>query len=471
MLRTTLAALAATSFLATAPVASAQKKAPEKKAPEKKAPEKKAPDKEKPDKEPPAPAKPTAADMEKAKQAFIKGSELFDTKDFKSAIVQFKLSYRLSRNPILFYNIGYTLDQLGNKPRALFYYRQFIKNGPAEHPNYPVAKKRAKVLARELEADNVFSNPAPKKTTTKKTPKKTATATKRKPIGEFMHKVVDEAPPRKPLDVTCFIPEEADWTVTLFFRGQRESKFTATQMKPRYRELVGRIPPSKMHGSSIQYYIEARSKDGKLAARSGRSTSPHLVLIDASAKPRYYPDLTNDRSWEGAYTGGSDTKENKGSKGSTGSGRWMDVESKKFTYLKWGATGTSLGMVGLAVAFYFSAANASSNLEAEALNSTNAQSPPCTSTNPPGQTPCIGYGDYQKDLESYGKRMQTLSRVTFTVGLLAGAAAGYLWWKEIKDKKKRREKNASKSKRSRTRLVTVPMVDRNVIGGAAFLRF
>lgn len=480
MLRKTLVAIAATSVLAAAPAASAQKKPAAKKAPAKKAPApQKAPTPKKDDPkegdakkdaEPPAPAKPTEADLEKAKQAYIKGSELFDKKDFKGAIIQFKLSYRLSRNPILFYNIAFTLDQLGNKARALFYYRQFVKNGPEEHPNYGLAKKRAKKLGRELDADNVFSGPTKKPKKPKKDDKKVAVATKpkRASVKEFMHKVVDEAPPRKPLDLTCFVPEDAPWKVTLFFRGARESKFTATQMKPRYNELVGRIPPRKMAGSSIQYYIEARGRDGQLVARSGRSTSPHLVLIDAAAKPRYYPDLTTDRSWEGAYTGGGNDNKTKPST-TNPTGGWMDIGSKKWAYLKWGTTGTALGLVGLSVAFYFSAANASSNLEAEALNSNNDGSPACSGAG--GVKPCQTFSNFQKDLEAHGKRMQTLSRVTFTIGLFAAAGAGYLWWKEIKDKKKRKEKNASKSNRSRTRLVTVPMVDRNVVGGAAMLRF
>ena len=53
-----------------------------------------------------APAGPSAADMEKAKEQFIKGRELFDANDFTGAVSAFKESYRLSRNALLLYNIG-----------------------------------------------------------------------------------------------------------------------------------------------------------------------------------------------------------------------------------------------------------------------------------------------------------------------------------------------------------------------------
>ena len=46
-----------------------------------------------------------------AKKAYGEGKRLFDAKKFADAVDKFKESYRLSRNPLLLYNVGFTLDQ------------------------------------------------------------------------------------------------------------------------------------------------------------------------------------------------------------------------------------------------------------------------------------------------------------------------------------------------------------------------
>ncbi len=57
-------------------------------------------------------------------------------------------------------------------------------------------------------------------------------------------------------------------------------------MKWRYKELVGRIPATKVGGSSIQYYIEAKDQAGTPVAKSGKSTSPNLINVEPGATPR-----------------------------------------------------------------------------------------------------------------------------------------------------------------------------------------
>src|SRR5207237_1339901 len=135
-------------------------------------------------------------------------------------------------------------------------------------------------------------------TTTKpvEPPKKTV---KIKPAGtysatDFQHQVVEDAPPGKPLDITAFVPEDSGFTVTLYFRGSNDPKFNAKVMKWRYKELVARVPAAKMAGNSIQYYIEVKDQAGTLVTKSGKSTSPNLVNIDAGATPRFYPDITDE---------------------------------------------------------------------------------------------------------------------------------------------------------------------------------
>ena len=76
-------------------------------------------------------------------------------------------------------------------------------------------------------------------------------------------------------------------------------------MKWRYKELVGRIPPTKMLGESVQYYIEVKDATGAVVTRSGKSTSPNLVTLEAGASPRFYPDW-ND---EGQVATAAETRE------------------------------------------------------------------------------------------------------------------------------------------------------------------
>lgn len=444
----------------------AKKDAPKKGAPKKDAAKKD--DAKKAPSTPPAPKKPAAptkADIEKAKGHFLKGRELFDAKKFDLAIKEFKSSYRLSRNAMLLYNVAFTLENLKQKQKALFYYKKFLTDAPAAAPNRDHAMERGKKLARELDADAIFA-PQPKvvKTTTTKDPP----VRKRKPtITKFMHNVIEDAPPGYPLDITAFIPEGARWQVTLFYRGANEAKFSSVNMKLRYSELVGRIPKSKMAGRSVQYYIEVRDRSSKITARSGRSNSPHLVYIDSDAKPRYYPDLTHDPSRVVVPNNNVvNNNNNNNNKLPKGDGGWSDVTSSKFRYAKWGSTISAAGFVTMAVSFYFLAAQKSASLEGEAFAST-------TTDQCPFSPPCRSYSDIQKDLESSGKQLNTLTNVTMVLGVVSAGVAGYFWWKEMQAKKKRKSKLGVSPKRRSLfdRVVAVPVIGRDVVGGGAALRF
>ena len=395
---------------------------------------------------PPKPAAPTPEDIAKARAAFIKGRELVEAKKHQEAVAQFKLSYRLSRNKILLYNIGFTLDETGNQDMALFYYEKFLKEAPADAPNYSVAKARVRKLRGNAEADAIFNH---RENTSRGRARPKAKAPT---VTDFQHNVVEEAPPGIPLDLTAFIPDNANWTVTLFYRGGGAPKFQRATMQTRYNELVGRIPKRVMRGSSVQYYLEVRERDGKLVSRSGRSTSPHLVFLDPNAKPRYYPDLDPNRKIQRpaepkvgtrnpAYTGNAGTKDDRASKGG---------------FLKWGTTGASLGFFTLAVSFYFVSANAASNIEAEAVESIREN---CIMG-----PPCFTFADKQKDFESKGKTFQTLANVSLALGAVTAGAAGWLWYRDVK--RKRAPGTSSPMTGS-----VVPVVGPGFVGASAGAKF
>jgi hypothetical protein len=407
-------------------------------------------------------AQPTPEDLEKARAAFMRGAERTEEKDWVAAVQEFKESYRLSRNPVLLYNIGWSLDESGDKRMALFYYEKFLSDASEEAPNRDFATRRVREIKRELQADAVFEEGgAPAKPPERSKPRaaeRTAAAEPPRPAGptEFMHTVVDEAPPGMPLDITAFIPDDAEWQVTLFFRAAGESRFGSTVMRPRYNELVGRIPPETMSGRSVQYYIEAKDRAGETVAHSGRATSPNLVLVDEAARPRYYPDLGDDQSWQARLPPPATSRSRTGD----GRGGWMDVESDKFRYAKWGSTASAAGFFAISTIAYVTASNYKSALQAEAEESRRE----CTTP------PCRSFSDELKGFESTGRTWQTMANVTMTLGVASAGVAAYFWYKDIKAEGAAQSSAAAPSSGS-DRVVATPVVGPDFIGGAASVRF
>ncbi len=397
-----------------------------------------------------ASGEPTAEDIEKAREAFLEGHRLFNAKDFENAVKKFKEAYRLSKNPLLLYNIGFTLDKKQDIDLALFYYEKFLTDAGPKAQVYDEVNKRVKAIKKAKEAGKAFDSGSMGKIDDGK-PK----------VTEFMHKVVEETPPGKPLDLTAFVPEASGWQVTLFFRAAGEERFSSTIMRPRYNELVGRIPASKTGGKTLQYYIEVRDKAGKIVSRSGRSASPNLVFIDPKAQPRYYPDLTQDRDWDGAQDPNTNIITTPDPVGKPGDG-FTDVGSSKFRYVKWGTTGAAIGLIASYAVFHVSAVRYSDSMEREveeSLNSSNCANPPCRS-----------FSEFQKDLERVGKRYELISRVSMVTGIAAAGVAGYFWYKEFTQKRRDRRRAAAAGK-SDNGVTAVPVMGHDFVGGAALLRF
>jgi hypothetical protein len=400
----------------------------------------------------PAPPPPTPAQIEAAKKAFAEGKKLHEEGKLGEAIEKFKESYRLSRNPLLLYNIGFTMDTADEPDLALFYYRRFLKEAP------PEAEQRVAVVERVKALEQQF-NPNPAPADAKKEPERSGP---REPLvikppgtysaNDFEHSLVETAPPAKPLDVTAFVPEDSGFAVTLFFRTAGEGKYASKPMKWRYKELVGRIPAPKMIGSAVHYYIEVKDTTGALVTRSGKSTSPNLVNIEAGAIPRFYPDLTDDgeilSETEIRKLDDEDDPLNRDKKikkeeedldpaepviegppPPPGDG-FRDVGSQKFRYAKWGSTGTAAALVGLALVSYVQAGRYSRFVEEDP---TACGSPPCRT-----------YDDYAAGLATTGERYQTLSKVSLGVGLAASAVAGYFWFKEYRAKQRGEHKMSAK---------------------------
>jgi tetratricopeptide (TPR) repeat protein len=409
-------------------------------------------------------------DIAKAKQHFARGRAAFDKKDFKGAVAAFKESYRLSRNPLLLYNIGFTLDQLGDRSMALFYYQKYLQDAPKSDGNRETAATRVVVLERELEEETQFVGPgveASGKPPAKKADKEAAKAAPAPApeVDGFQHNVIDEAPPGRPIDVSAFVPRNAPWKVVLFYRAAGESKFTAVKMTPRYNELIARIPASKTTGASVQYYIEVRDAGGAMVERSGRSTSPHLVFLDRGAKARYYADLGDESARpisedEATAAGGGFSVTDGSGRGGAG---WTDAGSSRFRKLKWGATGGAAGLLALSGTFYLLSSKASSDLEAEALASRDPAQ--CVG----GDPPCRAFSERQQSLEARGQRFETLAHVSLGIGATAAVGAGVLWFLEVRESKSRRRSRQSGP--DEPSFSAAPVLGADFVGATAAVRF
>jgi hypothetical protein len=412
---------------------------------------------------------PTADELAKGKEHFARGKKLFDKKNYKGAVLEFKESFRLTRNPLLLYNIGYTFDQLGEKSLALFYYQKYLQQAPESDGNRQQAEARVQVLEIEVEEAAITSGEggAAGKDKQPAAAAPAASAPALAPaVDRFQHAVIDEAPPGKPIDVGAFIPPGRPWTVTLHYRAAGEGAFTAVEMKPRYNELVGRIPAAKTVGASVQYYLEVVDAGGKVVDRSGKQTSPHLVMLDRAARPRYYADLGEESaepiaaSDDVAATGGGLAAAGDEPRGDG----WMDAGSSRFTKLKWGATGAAAGLLALSGTFYLLSSKASGDLESEAQASTDPAQ--CGGTVPP----CRTFSDKQQALEGKGQRFETFANISLGVGAAAAVGAGVLWYLEVRDARKRRRAREEAAS-DEPKLTAAPVIGDGFLGGAAAVRF
>jgi hypothetical protein len=448
-------------------------------------------------------AQPSPADIDKAKKEFMAGKKAFDGGDFPEAASHFKTSYNLSKKPTLLYNVALANESGGQDDIALFYYRKFLTDADPADAQRADAEMRVKALEKKFGTGNTPTTGTPTTgtpttggnttTTTTPPPEQHKEPTKLKPPGtyqptEFQHQIVDAAPPKKALDVTAFVPEDSGWKVTLYFRTAGEGKFQSKEMRWRYKELVARIPPTKMIGESVQYYIEVKdpASADAVVVRSGKATSPNLVELQVGAAERFYPDW-NDET--GATQSAAEVKRvdededplNRNKKKKVIAQRdpdgvelpptperpgqgFGDVGSQKFKGMKWASTGVAVAGIGLSVVFFIQAGKQS---DAIVEDSTACGAPPCRAFNSPTDK-------YDVDVQAAGKRYDTLSTVSLVFGIAGAGVAGYYWYKELKAKKGGEQKvtGARKSAPSpESSWIITPSAGDGFAGAAAAGRF
>jgi hypothetical protein len=376
-------------------------------------------------------AAPTAAELARAKQAYADGKKLHDAGKLAEAIEKFKQSYELSRNPLLLYDIGLTMQELGSDDLAVVYYRRFLAAAPADAAQRPDAAARIDALARKLGTSNADGR-AP--TTDDRGPDavaadaggaslETGASVALPRDGELQHHPIDAAPPGQPLDLTAEVPAASQLKLTLLFRATGQAQFTSTPMLPHGDELVARIPASRMTGRALQYYVEARDASGALVARSGKSTVPHVIAIDAGAAARFFPDVAEPvLTPQPLLAGGHDGEDPLAAAAATPApiaqgDRLFDVGSRRFAAAKWSTTALAGVSIGAGVVLYVLARDHAHSLEDDATG--------C------GAPPCQQFDSFDRDIERTGKLEQTLANVALVGGVAIAAIAGYLWVREL----------------------------------------
>lgn len=388
----------------------------------------------------PAPPAPTKDQLDAAKKAFEDGNALFKAGKLDEAVVKLKESYRLSRNAFLLYNIGHTYDQLGQKDLALFYYRKFIANAPANAPmRDSVSKRIAALEAENVQATTPEGETAGADATTPAPPA---------PMGkysakDFKHEMIFTAPPGWPIDVAAAIPADSGFKAKLFFRASGEASFISKPMTWRNYEVVARIPGAKVTTKTVQYYIEVRDTEDKIVVRLGKSTSPNLVNIEANAKKQYYEDYVDEGGEvvapapiEGVNFGEARVEEEKA--------------SGAFKVAKWGMTGASLALFGTSIIMYGLAGDQHDKLLADSRE--------C------GVPPCREFDEsFGQRVQTLGKRYDTAYKVTLGFGIATAGVAGFLWYRDL-TRKKRAPSDSSST-------VFVPMIGEDTVGATAAAEF
>lgn len=97
-------------------------------------------------------ARAQSGNAETAQAHFDRGAKLYNLGHFQEAIADFEKAYDLDPSPIFLFNIAQSHRQLGNKERALFFYRRYLEQAPRA-PNRDDVERRMKDLQAALQQE------------------------------------------------------------------------------------------------------------------------------------------------------------------------------------------------------------------------------------------------------------------------------------------------------------------------------
>ncbi|HSS39491.1 MAG TPA: tetratricopeptide repeat protein, partial [Polyangia bacterium] len=97
-------------------------------------------------------ARAESGNADTAQAHFDRGAKLYNLGHFQEAIGDFEKAYDLDPSPIFLFNIAQSHRQLGNKERALFFYRRYLEQAP-NAANRDDVERRMKDLQASLQQE------------------------------------------------------------------------------------------------------------------------------------------------------------------------------------------------------------------------------------------------------------------------------------------------------------------------------
>src|SRR3954468_19174813 len=91
-----------------------------------------------------------AEDPQRAKELFQEGTTYFDLGQFDKAIETWQLGYRAKPDPSFLYNIAQAYRLAGDAPKAIFFYKGFLRNSPKAH-NRAEIEQRIAALQKQID--------------------------------------------------------------------------------------------------------------------------------------------------------------------------------------------------------------------------------------------------------------------------------------------------------------------------------
>lgn len=111
----------------------------------------------------PAPPPAAADSTQKAKEAFQTAQRLYKEARYADAIAKFEEAYALKPSPVLFFNIGKCHEQLGDVPKALRSYRDYLRLAPdakdKDTVSDAIANLERRLKEKGLQQLMVFADP------------------------------------------------------------------------------------------------------------------------------------------------------------------------------------------------------------------------------------------------------------------------------------------------------------------------
>lgn len=79
-----------------------------------------------------SPARALTENRKKGEEAFLEGVKAFKAEKFEEAARQFEVALEADRHPVLLYNLAVAYDRLGDVPKAVKYYKAYLKTSPPD---------------------------------------------------------------------------------------------------------------------------------------------------------------------------------------------------------------------------------------------------------------------------------------------------------------------------------------------------